>query len=98
MDQLNDLDKAFEDKMRVGIMSVLSVNDKMSHSELRQMLSLTDGNLASHISTLEKRGFVSINKQFLGKKPNTTYAATTSGKAAFVAHLDALEKILNNIK
>lgn len=89
-----DLNKAFESRVRLGIMSILMVNDWIDFGTLKEMLNITDGNLASHITALEKEGYIEIKKQFVGKKPNTSYAATKTGKKAFNDHLDALEKIL----
>jgi DNA-binding MarR family transcriptional regulator len=77
-------------------MSILMVNDKVEFSVLKEMLDITDGNLASHISALEKLEYIEVRKQFIGKKPNTTYAVTRVGKKAFNEHLDALEKLLKN--
>ncbi|MFL5763077.1 MAG: winged helix-turn-helix domain-containing protein [Bacteroidia bacterium] len=90
------LNKAFENRIRLGIMSMLMVNDWVEFSTLKEMLEITDGNLASHISALEKTGYIEVKKQFIGKKPNTTYAVTKAGKKAFNEHLDALEKLLKN--
>jgi len=70
------------------------VNDWVEFSTLKEMLDITDGNLASHISALEKLEYIEIQKQFIGKKPNTTYKVTRIGKKAFNEHLDALEKLL----
>jgi DNA-binding MarR family transcriptional regulator len=91
---IQQLNKAFESRIRLGIMSVLVVNDKVEFSELKEMLDITDGNLASHISALEKLEYVKVQKQFIGKKPNTTYTVTRQGKKAFNEHLDALEQLL----
>jgi len=91
---IQHLNKAFENRIRLGIMSILMVNDWMEFSVLKEMLDITDGNLASHISALEKLEYIQVKKQFIGKKPNTTYAVTKSGKKAFNEHLDALEKLL----
>ncbi len=93
-----DLDKAFDNKIRLGIMSVLMVNEYVSFNELKQWMSLTDGNLASHLKYLEKVDYISINKSFLGRKPNTKYRATKLGKNAFKKHVNALEKILKGGK
>ncbi|CAN5461299.1 transcriptional regulator [soil metagenome] len=93
---IQDLNKAFENRIRLGIMSILMVNDSVEFSALKEMLDITDGNLASHISALEKIEYVNVTKQFIGKKPNTTYAVTKIGKKAFNEHLDALEKLLKN--
>src|ERR1700744_1948832 len=89
-----ELNKAFESRIRLGIMSILMVNDWIDFGTLKEMLNITDGNLASHITALEKEEYVEIKKQFVGKKPNTSYAVTKAGKKAFNDHLDALEKIL----
>lgn len=91
---LKDFDKAFENKVRLGIMSILMVNDSMDFNSLKDILSLTDGNLASHIAALEKTKYISIKKTFLGKKTNTSYSATSLGKMAFQKHLNALENFL----
>ncbi len=93
-----DLDKAFDNKIRLGIMSVLMVNEYVDFNELKQLMSLTDGNLASHIKSLEKSEYITVNKSFLGRKPNTKYSATELGKKAFNKHVDALEKILKGGK
>ena len=77
-------------------MSVLVVNDKVDFISLKEMLKVSDGNLASHITALEKLKYIKIKKQFIGKKPNTSYSATQSGKDAFKDHLDALEKLIQN--
>jgi DNA-binding HxlR family transcriptional regulator len=91
---IEHLNKAFESRIRLGIMSILMVNETVDFATLKEMLDITDGNLASHISALEKLEYVSVNKQFIGKKPNTTYAATALGKSAFMEHLNALESLI----
>ena len=75
-------------------MSVLMVNEWTDFNTLKEQLKVTDGNLASHISALEKEGYLTVRKQFLGKKPNTSFAVTKSGKKAFNDHLDGLEELL----
>ena len=77
-------------------MSILMVNDFVDFGTLKLQLQITDGNLASHINALEKLNYVEIRKQFVGKKPNTSYAATKEGKKAFNKHLDALEKLIHS--
>jgi len=84
----------FENRIRLAIMSVLVVNEVMDFNSLKKTLDLTDGNLASHIATLEKGKYVSVSKKFVGKKPLTTYASTAAGKKALAEHLDALEEII----
>ena len=91
---IHTLNKAFDHRVRLGVMAVLLANDFVSFNDLKESLDLTDGNLASHVAALEKAGYVLVNKQFIGKKPNTTYEATAEGKTAFQEHLAALEKLL----
>ncbi len=91
---IEDLNKAFESRVRLGIMSVLMVNQTVDFTTLREQLQITDGNLASHIGALEKMKYIEVTKQFVGKKPNTTYSATSTGRKAFAGHLDALEKLI----
>lgn len=79
----------------MGIMSILMVNDFVDFGTLKEQLQITDGNLASHINALEKIKYIEIRKQFVGKKPNTSFAATTVGKKAFIEHIDTLEKLIN---
>lgn len=92
---IENLNKAFESRVRLGIMSILMVNDAVDFGMLKEQLQITDGNLASHLSALEKLKYIQITKQFIGKKPNTSYAALTAGKKAFSDHLDALEQLIN---
>ena len=89
-----DLNKAFESKVRLGIMSVLMVNESVDFVTLKSLLELTDGNLASHTRSLEALGYLQSSKQFIGRKPNTTFAITKSGREAFIAHINALEAFL----
>lgn len=98
-DYLEHINKAFESRVRLGIMSVLLVDEKVDFSTLKETLQLTDGNLASHLRALEEAEYLKVEKQFVGRKPNTTYHATEAGRAAFNSHLNALEQlILNNRK
>jgi len=93
---IEDLNKAFESRVRLGIMSNLSVNEWIDFSTLKEMLDITDGNLASHIVALEKMNYLEVKKRFVGKKPNTSYAVTKAGKKAFNEHLNALEQLIKN--
>lgn len=95
---IDDLNKAFESRIRLGIMSILMVNDSVDFNTFKELLNITDGNLASHAAALEKLDFILIQKQFVGKKPNTTYSITRKGKKAFTEHLDALEKLLKKME
>lgn len=88
------LNKAFENRIRLGIMSMLMVNEQVEFVTFKETLELTDGNLASHLSSLEKLGYVASLKRFIGKKPNTSYSVTKIGENAFKEHINALEKIL----
>jgi len=88
------MNKAFESRIRLGLMSVLMVNERMDFNALKELLDTTDGNLASHTAALEKAKYIKVEKKFIGKKTNTTYSATAAGKKAFAAHLDALEDLL----
>ena len=98
-DYLENINKAFESRARLGIMSVLMVEDKVDFNTLKETLQLTDGNLASHLRALEEADYLRVEKQFVGRKPNTTYHATEAGREAFNSHLDALEQlILSNRK
>lgn len=91
---IGELNKAFESRVRLGIMSILMVNDSVDFLTLKEMLQVTDGNIASHITALEKFNYIEVKKQFIGKKPNTSYSVTIAGKQAFTEHLDALEKLI----
>ncbi|KXX67991.1 MULTISPECIES: transcriptional regulator [Flammeovirga] len=93
-DLLNNLNKAFENKVRLGIMAALVVNEYLDFNSLKELLGVTDGNLASHLKYLEKNEFVSVRKEFLNRKPNTKYSATNEGKVAFQKHIKAIEDLL----
>ncbi|MBL1233133.1 MAG: transcriptional regulator [Flavobacteriales bacterium] len=92
---IEGLNKIFESRVRLGIMSVLMVNDEIDFNSLKELLNVTDGNLASHIAGLEKNEYIKVMKEFVGKKPKTSFAATLAGKKAFQDHLTALENLLN---
>jgi DNA-binding MarR family transcriptional regulator len=94
---LHDLNKAFESRARLGIMSSLMVNDFMDFNSLKELLDLTDGNLAGHTRALELAGYLRIEKSFVGRKPNTRFFITPEGRTAFELHLEALEKIIRNL-
>ncbi len=91
-----NLQKVFESRIRLGIMSALMVNDSLDFNSLKDLLDLTDGNLASHLKALEQQEIIEVFKQFIGRKPNTTYRATTNGKELFRLHLSALEELIKN--
>lgn len=91
---ISKLNKAFESRIRLGIMSILMVNDSADFNMLKELLDLTDGNLASHLKALEGIGYVQSAKQFVGRKPNTQYCITEQGRESFKEHIDALEALL----
>jgi len=93
---ISNLQKVFESRIRLGVMSALMVNDMLDFNALKELLGLTDGNLASHLKTLEQQEIIVVSKQFIGRKPSTTYKATERGKGLFRAHLAALEELINN--
>lgn len=92
------LDKAFENRVRLQIMSVLAANERYDFNSLKDLLNITDGNLASHLKALEKEEYITVHKSFLGRKPNTNYEATKKGKIAFKNHLDTLEQLIKQQK
>ena len=91
------LNKVFDNRIRLGVMSVLVVNDEVSFNDLKQMLEVTDGNLATHLVSLEENGYIKVQKGFIGRKTNTVYAVTQPGEKAFKQHLDALENMIKSI-
>jgi DNA-binding MarR family transcriptional regulator len=93
---LEGFDKAFENKVRLGIMSILMVNEQMDFNSIKDLMKLTDGNLASHAAALEKVDYIEVHKSFVGRKTQTNYKATKKGKDAFNKHLKALEDLLKN--
>lgn len=95
---IDGLNKVFDSRIRLGIMSVLMVNESIDYTELKAILDITDGNLASHLTHLEKNELISYEKQFIGKKPNTKYSATTLGRLLFNSHLDNLSKLIKDSK
>jgi DNA-binding MarR family transcriptional regulator len=94
---IEHLNKIFDSRIRLGIMSALVVNDEVNFNDLKELLDITDGNLASHLKTLEENSYLKIQKGFIGKKTNTTYTVTRTGEKAFKAHLEALEKMIRSI-
>lgn len=95
---IENLNKAFDSRVRLGIMSALMVNAEINFNELKELIQVTDGNLASHIKALEESGYIKVNKGFVGRKTNTVYSATKAGEKAFRAHLDALEQMIKAAK
>jgi DNA-binding MarR family transcriptional regulator len=93
-----NLDKVLEHRIRLQIMSVLMANDGFEFNALKELLNVTDGNLASHIKALEREKYISVSKSFVERKPNTKYKITERGRNAFKKHLDALEAVVKQQK
>ena len=93
---IDKLNKDFESRIRLGIMSILMVNEWVDFTEMKTLLDCTDGNLASHSSALERGAYINIKKEFVGKKPKTSYRVTNLGRASFVSHLNSLEKLFKS--
>lgn len=93
---IDKLNKDFESRVRLGIMSILIVNDWVDFTEMKALLNITDGNLASHSAALERVEYIEIKKEFVNKKPKTSYRVTNLGRASFVAHLNSLEKLFKS--
>lgn len=91
---IDGLNKAFESRVRLGIMAVLTVNDWVDHAALKELLNVTDGNLASHMTALVGTKYVQVRKRFVGNRPNTGYKATATGTKAFKDHIEAMELLL----
>ncbi|MFM2307442.1 MAG: hypothetical protein RLZZ367_2111, partial [Bacteroidota bacterium] len=83
-DLIDKLNKSFENRVRLGIMSALMVNDSVDFLTLKELLDITDGNLASHITALEKIDYIAIKKEFVGKKTKTSYVVTSLGRKEFI--------------
>jgi DNA-binding MarR family transcriptional regulator len=96
MNPIKNLNKVFDNRIRLGIMSALMVNNEVNFNDIKELLQITDGNLASHIKGLEDNGYLKIYKGFIGKKTNTTYSATKAGEKAFKQHLEALSAMITN--
>ena len=95
---INGLNKAFESRIRLGVMSTLVVNEEINFNDLKQLLEVTDGNLATHLVNLEENGYIKVHKGFVGRKTNTTYSITKAGEKAFADHIAVLENMTRNVK
>jgi DNA-binding HxlR family transcriptional regulator len=94
---IENLNKIFDSRIRLGIMSSLIVNEDLNFNQLKEIIGVTDGNLASHLKTLEENEYIKVQKGFIGRKTNTTYAVTKAGEKAFKQHLDGLEQMIKLI-
>lgn len=95
---ISNLNKVFDSRIRLGVMSSLMVNAEMSFNDLKQMLEVTDGNLATHLVNLEENGYIKVHKGFIGRKTNTTYSITKAGEKAFKEHIQALENMIKGVR
>jgi len=94
---IEQLNKVFDSRIRIGIMSALMVNEDVNFNDLKALIHVTDGNLATHLKTLEEQNYIHVQKGFIGRKTNTIYSITKAGEKAFRAHIDALEKIIKGL-
>jgi DNA-binding MarR family transcriptional regulator len=95
---ITGLHKVFESRIRLGVMSILMVNEAINFNDLKQVLGVTDGNLATHLVNLEENGYIKVHKGFVGRKTNTTYSITRNGEKAFTEHIAVLENMIRGIK
>lgn len=95
--EIEQLNKVFDSRIRIGIMSALMVNEAINFNDLKALVDATDGNLATHLKTLEEHIYIKVEKGFIGRKTNTLYSITKAGEKAFRSHLDALEKIIKSV-
>lgn len=95
---IENLNKIFDSRIRLGIMSAVMVNESVSYNDLKELIQATDGNLASHLKTLEESGFIKVQKGFIGRKTNTTYFVTKAGEKAFRSHIEGLEQMIKIMK
>jgi DNA-binding MarR family transcriptional regulator len=98
MNPIEHLNKTFDHRIRLGIMSALLVNEEVNFNFLKELLGVTDGNLASHMKSLEEAKYIKVKKGFIGRKTNTTYHVTPSGEKAFAYHLEALEAMIRQVR
>lgn len=97
-DVSSDLDKVIHERIRLGIISALAANEKMSFTELKTLLATTDGNISVHARKLEEAGYLTCEKSFKGRTPLTEYAITTSGRKALGTYLDHMEALIKAMK
>jgi DNA-binding MarR family transcriptional regulator len=95
---INGLNRIFDNRVRLGVMSILMVNEEVNFKELKKLLEVTDGNLATHLLNLEENNYIKVHKGFVGRKTSTTYSITKSGEKAFADHIGALENIIKGIR
>ncbi|MFL6467002.1 MAG: winged helix-turn-helix domain-containing protein [Pyrinomonadaceae bacterium] len=94
----NELDKVIHERMRLGIISALAANEKLSFNDLKRLLDTTDGNVSVHARKLEDAGYVTMKKSFAGRTPLTEYKITASGRKALERYLDHMEALIKAMK
>jgi DNA-binding HxlR family transcriptional regulator len=95
---LPDLDRIIHERMRLGIVSALSINESLTFNDLKRLLETTDGNISVHARKLEEAGYISCKKSFEGRMPKTEYALTAAGRKALEKYLNHMESIINAMK
>lgn len=95
---IHNLNKVFDNRIRLGIMSALMVNEELNFNQMKELLEVTDGNLASHLKSLEENQYIKVHKGFIGRKTNTTYSVTPIGNKAFKIHIEALENMIKSME
>ena len=94
----NELDKVIHERMRLGIVSALAANEKLSFSELKTLLNASDGNISAHARKLEDAGYIVCEKSFSGRTPLTEYSITDEGRAALKRYLDHMEALISAVR
>ena len=89
-----DLDPIIHERMRLGIVSALAVNERLSFNELKRLINTSDGNLSVHARRLEEAGYVDCEKFFAGRMPKTEYRLTAAGRRALQRYLDRMEELI----
>ena len=92
------LDRVIHEKVRLALMSLLAASPQLSFTEMRDTLTMTDGNLTAHMRTLQEAGYASVTKEFQGGRPLTTYSLTAPGRKAFATYINLLEQIVQQTK
>ena len=96
--EVGETDRLIYERVRLGIMSALSVNPSMSFAELRELLQTTDGTLSIHARKLEDAGYIVCKKRFAARVPKTEFSLTTKGKRMFARHLEHMEALIQAAK
>lgn len=91
---ITNMDKEFNNRIRLGLMAAMMIEDWIEFKTMKHLLDLTDGNLASHVAALETCGYMEVRKKFIGKRPNTSYRITPTGRRAFEHHLKQMEELI----